>query len=471
MQSINQPQKILVPFAQNDSAKVEIPVTTTSPGRFSQTLGSPPETALPPESGGTPPQLPDFNGAMNQQSRLAWWMMAGGRFAFDATWANNTYVNGYPRGAVLPAAIGAGLIGMGEWYNNAEANTADPDVNGAGWVPGYHYGVTALTGQTGGTLTLSPALAAKRTLTIAGTLTSNLVVVLPTWVYTWRIVNNTGGAYTVTVKNAATTGVVIPQNGVSTTVHCDGTQVSFDSPNIPAAVLSTQPMQLGQATGRLLAVRRFAVAGATTYTPTTGTNTVIVEVVGAGASGAGTVAALSGQAAAGGGGGGGAYAKARIVSGFAGVTITVGAPGVSAAPGNAGQAGGASSFGSLVVCPGGAGVPQGQGSSSANYSAPGLGAAAPTFGGSADVIMAASGAAGSPGLLFSSSIVISGNGANTPYGSGGGGAGSSTAGQTGTGLSAGGQGSGGGGGFSTSGGSPGSGGSGGGGLVLVWEYA
>ena len=42
--------------------------------------------------------------------------------------------------------------------------------------------VLALTGQTGGTTTLTPAQAIKRTITIAGTLTSNLTVVVPAWV-------------------------------------------------------------------------------------------------------------------------------------------------------------------------------------------------------------------------------------------------------------------------------------------------
>lgn len=465
MQQANQPPKFLQPLAQNDASKADIPVTSPDDTRASQSLGFPPRTGQPPEAGGVPPQLPDMNGVLNLASRGGWWAQLGGRYGYDPTFAVNPLINGYPLGAVLPAADG-----LGDWVSTVNDNAVNPDTVGTGWVPGYTYGATALA-VVGGTVTLTPAQASKRVLTVSGVLTSNLVLVVPAWRYDWTVYNNTGGAFSVTVRTAGGSGAVVAQNGAPTPVLCDGFNCTLSSPNIGPATGAGQAMQLGQATGRLLGVRRFATPGTSTYTPTTGANSVIVEVVGAGASGAGTVAALSGQSAAGGGGGGGAYAKARITAGFSGVTITVGSAGVSGAPGDAGQAGGASSFGSLVLCPGGSGGPQGQGSSSATYSAPGLGAQAPTFTGTTDVIMAASGPAGSPGIIFSPSTVISGNGANTPYGSGSAGAGSSATGQTGAALNAGGQGSGGGGGYSTAGGSPGTGGNGGGGLVLVWEYA
>ncbi|WP_436632525.1 hypothetical protein, partial [Lactobacillus acidophilus] len=79
----NQPAKFLVPFAQNDSSRVELPVTTSDATRASQSLGFPPATMQPPEAGGVPPQGEDFNGALNQIARIAWWMMLGGRFSFD----------------------------------------------------------------------------------------------------------------------------------------------------------------------------------------------------------------------------------------------------------------------------------------------------------------------------------------------------------------------------------------------------
>lgn len=355
MQSTNQPGKFLIPFAQNDSAKAEIPVTSADPTRMSQSLGSPPLTGQPPEAGGVPPQLPDFNGAMNQVARGPWWFMAGGRFGFDATWAGDSNIGGYPRGAVLPAALGSALIGMGEWYNNTEDNLADPDVTGTGWVPGYHYGSTALAGQTGGTVTLTPAQAAKRVITVAGTLTSNLVLVVPGWVYDWTVHNNTGGAFTVTVKNAATAGVLIPQNGAPTPVRCDGTTVSLWSPNIGPATSSTQAARFDQTVGRLINTQTFTTSG--TYTPTPGTTRIKVTLVGGGGGGGGTGATGSGQAAVGVAAGAGGYAIGWLTVPGAPTAVTVGAGGTAGtgSPLVSGGNGGTSSFLTLSATGGGGG--------------------------------------------------------------------------------------------------------------------
>lgn len=81
-----------------------------------------------------------------------------------------------------------------------------------------------------------------------------------------------------------------------------------------------------------------------------------VRVVGGGGGGAGAGAAAANQHAAGSGGGGGGYAESFItnISGLASsVPVTVGAGGAGGVGNNDGSAGGASSFGSLVVAEGG----------------------------------------------------------------------------------------------------------------------
>lgn len=401
MQSTNQPTKFLIPFAQNDSAKVEIPATSSDPTRFSQSLGSPPLTGMPPEAGGVPPQLEDFNGALNQQSRTAWWMMSGGRYAYDGTWATDPLIQGYPRGAVLPAAIGTGLVGMGEWYNNTEANTANPDTTGTGWVPGYHYGSTALTGQTGGTLTLTPAQAAKRVITVAGTLTSNLVLVLPGWIYNWTVYNNTGGAFTVTVKNAATAAVEIPQNGAPTPVTCDGTTVSLWSPNIAPAVFANQPLQYGQAVGRLLNIQTFNATG--TYTPTAGTNRIKVILVGGGGGGGASSTTGASQASVGGSGSAGGYAIGVLNAPSGATAVTVGVGGAAGAGGTpTGQNGGNSSFLTLSAT-GGVGGASGGAVTTPNTTG---GAAGGT--GSGGNISNGLGGSSAPGIHVSTGAVIAG---------------------------------------------------------------
>ena len=220
MQIANSPQKWTIPFANGDSGRVEVPATSADATKASLLLGFPPLTRTPPENGGVPPSGEDFNGAMNQVARIAWWQMGGGRFNYDATFATDTNVNGYPQGGTLASSDQTGT-----WLSLIDNNTNNPDTNGTGWAPLSTYGVTALTGQTGGTTTLTPVQAMKRTITIAGTLTSNLIVVLPAWTYNWQISNLTTGAFTVTVKTAAGSGTIIPQTGTPTPVVGDGTNI------------------------------------------------------------------------------------------------------------------------------------------------------------------------------------------------------------------------------------------------------
>lgn len=340
MQISATPLKWTVAFAAGDGAKVEIPATTSDPTRFSLTLGSPPLTGQPPEVGGVPPQLEDFNGAMNQLSRFVLWQMAGGPLPYDATWAADSNVNGYPNGAQIPTADGQGF-----WISIADNNTVNPDTTGTNWVPGYAYGRLNLSGQTGGTVTLTPAQAVKRTMDVSGTLTSNLVIVVPAWRMEWVVTNNTTGAFTVTVKTAAGSGVVVPQNSSPTRVRGDGTNVTQLAENIAQGTQGTQPMRVDQATGRLLSVQVFSTPGSFTYTPTTGTTRVRVRVQGGGGGGGGCVATAAGQVSLSACGSSGAYCESFITSSanFSGAAVVVGASG-TVASGAAGGNGGTSSF-------------------------------------------------------------------------------------------------------------------------------
>src|SRR5579859_6668420 len=290
MQISSSPLKWTLPFATNDSAKVEIPTTTSDPTRFSLSLGSPPLTGQPPESGGVPPQLEDFNGAMNQLSRITWWAMGGGPFPFDATWSSDPNVNGYANGARIATADG-----RGEWISVVDNNTVNPDTVGTNWVPGYNYGTLALTGQTGGTVTLTPAQAVKRSMSVAGALTSNLVVIVPTWLQEWIVTNTTTGAFTVTVKTAAGSGVVIPQDSSPTRVRGDGTNITQLAENVAAATAATHALQSQQK-----GVQRFTSGGMWVCPPGV------------------TVAWVSGCAGGGGGGGGSSSASTTLGSGGGG---------------------------------------------------------------------------------------------------------------------------------------------------------
>lgn len=74
-------------------------------------------------------------------------------------------------------------------------------------------------------VTLSAAEAEKGIITLTGTLTGNINVIVPTAAYQWVFNNQTSGAYSVTVKTASGTGVAIFQ-AASTALYCDGTNVN-----------------------------------------------------------------------------------------------------------------------------------------------------------------------------------------------------------------------------------------------------
>lgn len=136
MQINNSPGKIVLPFAEGDpSGRATIPTTTTTPGYASLSQGFPPITRTPKAAGGIPPRGVDMNGILNAISAAARWSAAGGGYKYDATFANDANVAGYPKGArVLNAA------GSGYWLNTVDGNTSNPDTGGAGWVRDYATG-------------------------------------------------------------------------------------------------------------------------------------------------------------------------------------------------------------------------------------------------------------------------------------------------------------------------------------------
>lgn len=134
MQSIDQPSKISIPFADTGLKR---PIPDTSQigivdGAASFTDGFPPLCFLPLAAGGVPPAGKDFNGLLNIITAIQKWQSAGGLFKFDAAFA--AAIGGYPKGARLENAAGTDV-----WINRTEGNTTDPDgVSAAGWVSLSH---------------------------------------------------------------------------------------------------------------------------------------------------------------------------------------------------------------------------------------------------------------------------------------------------------------------------------------------
>lgn len=449
MQTSSQPKLLPVPFAdagskQNIPNDSQIGITA---GRASYTDGFPPLTRTPLAAGGVPPFGTDFNGVLNDITAALRWSQSGAGYPFNA--AFNTAISGYPKGARIPNSTLDGY-----WLNTTDGNSANPEVTGAattGWVPAENYGVTAITGLSGSSVTLTTLQASKERITLAGTLSANINLVLPAWIKRWTVMNNCTGAFSVTVKTPSGNGVPVAA-GATAILQGDGTDI------LPGA----NP-------GGFIGVRVFT--SSSSYSPTLGTKKIKVFVTGAGGGGGGSAATDSTTRSCGGGGGSGS----TVISIFnisditLPVSITIGTAGSAGSAGGAiggnGGNGGTTLFGSLITAAGGFGAGGGgQASDSGSIVNANGGGNTASSGGN---IITVRGAPGLPGVT-SNVGNVSGAGGTSFFGGGGNPISSevSTNGDSGT------YGSGGSGGMSVKSASVGRpGGTGGAGVVIIEEYA
>lgn len=87
----------------------------------------------------------------------------------------------------------------------------------------FDYVAISLTGQSS-PYAISGAELNRITYNFSGTLTANMEVVVPDTVQQYWVANTTTGAYTLTVKTASGTGIVVAQNA-RTILYCDGVDV------------------------------------------------------------------------------------------------------------------------------------------------------------------------------------------------------------------------------------------------------
>ncbi|WP_407226383.1 gp53-like domain-containing protein [Enterobacter roggenkampii] len=215
------PARVPVPFA-DQGTKNAIPVNSqigVKDGAASYTDGFPPLTMTPIAAGGIPPAGGDFNGILNAITQSLRWACAGGLYSYDDAFSSS--IGGYPKGALIQNAAGDVV-----WLNTTDDNSTNPDT-GTGWIPVIRYGLTAVE-LAGTNVTLTPEQAAKETIVLTGTLTANVQVIMPAWVETWLIINNTTGNFTVAVKPAAGSGVNLAPSK-SSQVYGDGTNIFYGS--------------------------------------------------------------------------------------------------------------------------------------------------------------------------------------------------------------------------------------------------
>lgn len=218
------PTPPLIPqaFANNAAAQYRntIPNTTVSTQAASFNLGFPPLTMQPVIAGGKPPLGQDVNGILYMLSSHTFYQQSGQPYMFNAAVASA--IGGYAVGTLLGSTDGFTV-----WYNTLANNSTNPDAGGAGWVSMYTYGITSVTGLTGGVRTLTAAEAARNTIILSGALIANVQIVVPNQIRRWLIVSNCTGGFSVTVKTAAGSGVNIPPagNNAPVEVWSDGTNV------------------------------------------------------------------------------------------------------------------------------------------------------------------------------------------------------------------------------------------------------
>jgi hypothetical protein len=265
----------------------------------------------------------------------------------------------------------------------------------------------------------------------------------------------------------STRGSILERGASSWNIVTPGTSGYIWTSNGSGADPTYQAASGGSSSGTFIGTQ--ILTSGTTYTPTSGTNSVRIRMVGGGGGGAGVPNASSGQTCLGSSGGAGSYLEVRFTGVTGTYTYAIGGAGTFGAAGGAndGGDGGATTFvngGTTYTAPGGIhGASYGMGAF-ARYTPGGLGGAISTNG---DVNVP-----GRPAEMVaavSGSVAMSSNGASSQFGAGGIGVRLNSAGAA-TGNAATGFGSGGSGGISSGVAGSSAGGAGTPGVIIVEEY-
>ncbi|EAR8162922.1 hypothetical protein E2U39_20820 [Salmonella enterica] len=341
MNSSDIPSRLNKAFAINglkNVISVDSSTTTDNSGTATFDKGFPPITMQPLSAGGIPPSGKDMNGVLFTSTLKQQWADAGGAYPFNQSFS--TAIGGYPQGAVIPATNLSG-----QWLNLLDGNATNPeaaDSSTTGWVPLSFYGATNISGLSGVSITLNSLQAARDILILSGVLTSNINIILPSWVKVWRVINNCSGSFQVTLKTLTGSGVQCPQKK-TTLIRGDGSNI-----------LSDVSIQRGCQT--------FTSNGS--FTVPDGITTLYISgSAGGGGGGGGYSSSNSGQ----GGGAGQAIMKQPFqVNPGDVISITIGAGGSAGSVENAGGNGGNTIIGSLITLSGGGGGSPGTGSGGGN---------------------------------------------------------------------------------------------------------
>lgn len=222
MQYENRPSNLVKAWASSGNRNV-IPANSQvgiTAGAASWMDGFPPLTMTPIAAGGIPPSGLDMNGVLYEVSLQSLWAASGAGVKFDSTWAQNSSIGGYPKGALVLRRDGAGY-----WISTKDNNTTDPEAaSTSDWAPAEQFGVSSVT-VGGSNVTLNPNQYGKKIIRVSGAKTANVSIILPSNVSgEWCIINNSTGNFTLTARTAVSGGAAATlKSPGATIVTSDGT--------------------------------------------------------------------------------------------------------------------------------------------------------------------------------------------------------------------------------------------------------
>ena len=116
------------------------------------------------------------------------------------------------------------------------------------WTQGLVNGVSTINCAGSANVVLTAAQAGVGILGLTGILTGNISVIVPNTPGKWQVVNVTTGAFTVTVKTATGSGILVAQ-GKHTQLYCDGANVGDSKTDFPSPALTGTPTTPTAASG------------------------------------------------------------------------------------------------------------------------------------------------------------------------------------------------------------------------------
>lgn len=186
--------------------------------------------------GATPPSVEQFNKVQQLTDQKAAWLFAQIKAlstALDyaiAAGQTDALIQAFNRYARLDGATFTGPVAV----PTAAVGDNDTSAASTAFVQSSVNGRLSKSVAGTGTVTLTATEAGYAILEFTGALTGNRTVVVPTVAGRWVVLNKTTGAFSLTVKTAAGTGIVVAQ-GKNTELVCDGTNVLEAKTTAPTA--------------------------------------------------------------------------------------------------------------------------------------------------------------------------------------------------------------------------------------------